>query len=125
MGDRAVPSLVPALVTGNDRVRENAGLALAAMGPPAWPAVAPFLHDPSRRTRLAAARSLSGSGWTPPDVRDAVAFRSALGDWDAVAAMGGTAVPHLALALRDRHPAVREEMARALGRSGTTVVRNS
>lgn len=118
LGERALPELLRPLASGHDELRDGAVLALTGMGPAAWPALAPLLHDPSRRVRLGAARALEGSGWTPADARDAFALRSALGDWDTVAAMGSAAAPFLVEALGDPHPGVREEAARALGRCG-------
>lgn len=117
-GPRSVPDLVNALGARNGGVRDGAVLALARMGTAAWPALVPRLRDPSRRRRLEAARALEAGGWTPAGEREAYAFRSAIDDWDAVAAMGPTAVPFLVEAIADPHPAVRSRAALTLGRCG-------
>jgi HEAT repeat protein len=116
--EKTLPELLGALASGQDSVRDGAVLALVGMGPAAWPSLVQRLRDPSRRVRFGAARVLEETGWTPPDAREAFAFRTALGDWDAVAGMGDAAVPFLVEAVLDRDPGMREEAARALGRSG-------
>lgn len=118
LGEQALPDLLRALGSGRDDVRDGAVAALAGMGQGAWPALVPLLSDPSHRVRVGAARALEASGWTPANPNETFAYRSALGDWEAVAAMGPVAAPFLAEALRDPHPGVREEAARALGRCG-------
>ncbi len=116
LGEQALPELTRALGSGRDDVRDGAVTALAGMGRDAWPALVPLLRDPSHRVRLGAARALEGSGWAPADPDETFAYRSALGDWETVAAMGPGAAPFLVETLRDPHPGVREQAARALGR---------
>ena len=118
LGEQALPELIRALASGRDDVRDGAVTALAGMGQDAWSALVPLLSDPSHRVRLGAARALEGSGWIPVNPGKTFAYRSALGDWEAVAAMGPDAAPFLAEALRDPHPGVREQAARVLGRCG-------
>lgn len=115
-----MPELLDALASGQDQIRNDAVLALIEMGGTAWPALIPLLADPSPRVRVGAARVLEGTNWLPSSPREAFALRTALGDWDAVAAMGAAAIPFLVEAARDPHPGVREETARALGRSRDT-----
>ena len=118
LGEQALPELTRALGSGRDDVRDGAVTALAGMGRDAWPALVPLLRDPSHRVRLGAARALEGSGWAPAAPDETYALRSALGDWEAVAAMGPGVAPFLAESLRDPHPGVREQATRALGRCG-------
>lgn len=117
---QTLPELLDALASGQDQVRNDAVLTLIGMGGAAWPALVPRLADPSARVRVGAARVLEGTNWTPSGPREAFALRTALGDWDAVAAMGAAAIPFLVEATRNPHPGVREETARALGRSRDT-----
>ena len=117
-GERALPELLRALGSGQDRVRDGAVLALTLMGPATWPALVPRLRDPSRQVRLGAARVLAETKWKPYTVREAFAFHAALGDWESVAGMGPAAEPFLIDALGDQNSDVREAAARTLGRSG-------
>ena len=117
-GERALPELLRALGSGQDRVRDGAVLALTQMGPATWPALVPRLRDPSRQVRLGAARVLGETKWKPYTAREAFAFHAALGDWESVAGMGPAAEPFLIDALGDPNSGVREAGARTLGRCG-------
>ncbi len=132
IGPAAGPALVVALSDGDARRRSGAALALAQMTPPFPAAGTPVEQalgqEKDKLVRAALLAAVPKVGLEPARSL-ALLLPAVLGDDEALRhaalnavlgqrALRPAALPPLATALHDGHPAVRERAARALGRFG-------
>lgn len=85
-----------------EEVRSSAAEGLGLLADlAAVPALRAALEDPSHVVRLAAATSLAGLGWSPPDEDARAALLVATMQWTALERLGAAAVPRLIHVLAD------------------------
>ena len=116
---QAVEPLIKHLRDPSAEVRWEAALALGEIGDER--AIGPLLtglRDPDRYVRYGTALSLPKLGWTPANDEEHAYQLLGLQDWAGIAALGPSAIPALALALKDREKTVRRRAVETLGGIG-------
>jgi hypothetical protein len=116
---QAVEPLIRNLRDRSVEVRWEAALALGEIGDErAIGPLLPGLRDHDRYVRYGTALALSKLGWKPENPGDQAYHLLGLQDWAGIAALGPSAIPALALALKDRERTVRRRAVEVLGEIG-------
>lgn len=113
------PTLEPVvdlLLGTNPEAREAAGAVLMSWRHPQSAALLPkLLNHPQHDVRWLAARTLQACGWTPGGDAESISLLIALGDFQAAARYGATALDAMTNALRDETRTDRRKIVQALG----------
>jgi len=116
-----VPVLIGMLKDQNSEVRWGVAIALGEIGDSrATEPLIASLRDYDKYVRYGAAVSLQMLGWKPPTDEEKAFFLVGLQDWQAVGALGDSAIPALTTILHDRHSMVRIKAVETLGGIGST-----